>query len=124
MCSASPDAASHVLGLPGVLQLGRLSPYALAQRTELALHDGQRLLAARELGRRVHIARPHRSGRLRSPREIARFLEPTLAHLVPEELWMASLDAHHGVLGVRMLSRGGLIAPSSGRPACCAPRSR
>ncbi|XXT25162.1 JAB domain-containing protein [Sorangium sp. So ce429] len=41
---------------------------------------------------------------------MARFFEPMLAHLVHEELWMAALDAHHGVRGVCMLSRGGLSA--------------
>ncbi|WP_437938084.1 hypothetical protein [Sorangium sp. So ce341] len=102
-----PGAASRVLGLHGLLELGRLSPHALAQRTELGLHDAQRLLAALELGRRVHAARSRRPRRLRSPRDIARFFEPTLAPLVHEELWMAALDVHHGARGVRMLSRGG-----------------
>ncbi|WP_437653195.1 JAB domain-containing protein [Sorangium sp. So ce1182] len=103
-----PGAASRVLAMHGLLELGRLTPHALAQRTELALHDAQRLLAALELGRRVHAARSRRTRRLRSPRDIARFFEPMLAHLVHEELWMAALDVHHRVRGVRMLSRGGL----------------
>ncbi|WP_437609764.1 hypothetical protein WMF20_00700 [Sorangium sp. So ce834] len=89
-----PGAASRVHGL---LELGCLSPHALAQRTELGLHDAQRLLAALELGRRVHAARSRRPRRLRSPRDIARFFEPTLAPLVHEELWMAALDVHHGL---------------------------
>ncbi|WP_437335313.1 JAB domain-containing protein [Sorangium sp. So ce394] len=105
-----PGAASRVLGLHGLLELGRLSPHAITQRTELGLHDAQRLLAALELGRRVHAARSRRPRRLRSPRDIARFFEPTLAPLVHEELWMAALDVHRGVRGVRMLSRGGLTA--------------
>ncbi|MGK3974150.1 hypothetical protein WMF38_20815 [Sorangium sp. So ce118] len=106
-----PGAASRVLGMHGLLELGRLTPYALAQRTELALHDAQRLLAALELGRRVHAARSRRTRRLRSPRHIARFFEPRLAHLVHEELWMAALDAHHRVRGVRMLSLVASLVP-------------
>ncbi|MGK3966604.1 hypothetical protein WMF01_39125 [Sorangium sp. So ce1667] len=50
----------------GLLELGRLSSYALAQWTELTLHDAQRLLAALELGRRVHATRSRRTRRLRS----------------------------------------------------------
>ncbi|WP_437733302.1 JAB domain-containing protein [Sorangium sp. So ce1335] len=102
-------AASRVLGLHGLLHLGRLTPLALAQRTELSLRDAERLLAALELGRRLHAARTRRPRRLRSPRDVARFFEPTLAHLVHEELWMAALDAHRGVRAVRMLSRGGIL---------------
>ncbi|WP_437936884.1 JAB domain-containing protein [Sorangium sp. So ce341] len=104
-----PGAASRVLSMHGLLELGRLTPYAVAQRTELAPDHALRLLAALELGRRVHAARTRRPRRLRSPRDIARFFEPMLAHLVHEELWMAALDVHHGVRGLRMLSRGGLI---------------
>ncbi|WP_437649901.1 hypothetical protein [Sorangium sp. So ce362] len=82
-------AASRVLGMHGLLELGRLTPYALAQRTELALHDAQRLPAALELGRRVDAARSRRTRRLRSPRHIARFFESMLAQLVHEEqVWI------------------------------------
>ncbi|WP_437998716.1 hypothetical protein WMF26_00690 [Sorangium sp. So ce185] len=37
-----PGAASRVLGPHGLLELGRLSPHAITQRTELGLHDAQR----------------------------------------------------------------------------------
>ncbi|WP_437751522.1 hypothetical protein [Sorangium sp. So ce1389] len=79
-----PDAASCVLGIRGLLALDRLTPHALAQRTEAALHDAQRLLASLELGRRAHAARSRRSSRLRSPRDIARFSEPTLPPSIAE----------------------------------------
>ncbi|WP_437486859.1 hypothetical protein WME75_04705 [Sorangium sp. So ce1014] len=35
----------------GLLEIGRLMPYALAQRTEFAPEDPMRLLVAREFGR-------------------------------------------------------------------------
>ncbi|XXT14667.1 hypothetical protein WME94_30920 [Sorangium sp. So ce429] len=74
-----PGGASRVLGMQGLLEVDRLIPDALAQRTELALHGAQRLLAALELGRRVHAARSRRTRLPRSPRDIARSFEPRLA---------------------------------------------
>jgi DNA repair protein RadC len=45
---------------------------------------------------------------LRTVADIAKFFAPTLGPLVHEELWIAALDVHHGIRGVRMISRGGL----------------
>ncbi|AUX24066.1 DNA repair protein [Sorangium cellulosum] len=125
---AMPDAAllEVVLGLPDpgrlalpaddLPSLARLSPVALAERAEVALQAATRLAAAFELGRRLHAARTRRPTRLRRPRDVARFFSATLAPLVHEEVWIAALDAHDGVRGARMVSRGGLLTASV-RPA-------
>lgn len=103
-----PGIASHVLAASGILELGRLSPVALAQRADVALTDATRLAAAFELGRRLQAARARRPKRLRSARDTALFFHPRLAPLVHEEVWIAALDAWGGVRGTRMIARGGL----------------
>jgi DNA repair protein RadC len=62
-----PDVGPRLLGTAALPSLGRLSPAALAERTQIALFDVTRLAAAFELGRRTH-ARPTGPHRLRHAR--------------------------------------------------------
>lgn len=103
-----PGIAPRVLALHGLLELGRLSPVALAERVGIALGEATRLAAAFELGQRCHAARVRRPTRLRTARDVARFFQPRLGPLVHEEVWLAALDSYGGVRGVRMVTRGGL----------------
>jgi DNA repair protein RadC len=104
-----PGVASRVLPVHGLLELGRLSPFALAERAEVALPEATRLAAAFEMSRRLQIARARRPKRLRTARDVARFFQPQLAPLVHEETWVAALDAWGGIRGTRMVCRGGII---------------
>ncbi|HTN86477.1 MAG TPA: DNA repair protein, partial [Sorangium sp.] len=52
-----PGVGPRLLGTAALPALGRLSPAALAERTQIALFDATRLAAAFELGRRYHAAR-------------------------------------------------------------------
>ncbi|XXU20006.1 hypothetical protein WMF47_12545 [Sorangium sp. So ce861] len=55
-----PGVGPRLLGTAALPSLGRLSPAALAERTQIALFDATRLAAAFELGRRTHAARARR----------------------------------------------------------------
>ncbi|WP_437606081.1 JAB domain-containing protein [Sorangium sp. So ce834] len=101
-----PAVGPRILGTAALPSLGRLSPAALAERTQIALLDATRLAAAFELGRRAHAARARRGALLTDAARVARYFGPKLASLVHEELWIASLDSHGRVRETRMLARG------------------
>ncbi|WP_438034704.1 JAB domain-containing protein [Sorangium sp. So ce204] len=101
-----PAVGPRVLGAAALPSLGRLSPAAIAERTQIALLDATRLAAAFELGRRAHAARARRGALLTDAARVARYFGPRLAHLVHEELWIAALDSHGRVREARMLARG------------------
>ncbi|WP_437943167.1 JAB domain-containing protein [Sorangium sp. So ce281] len=101
-----PAVGPRVLGTAALPSLGRLSPAAIAERTQIALADATRLAAAFELGRRAHAARARRGALLTDAARVARYFGPRLAHLVHEELWIAALDSHGRVREARMLARG------------------
>jgi len=109
MVLGMPGVASRVLPVHGLLELGRLSPLALAERADVALPEATRLAAAFEMGRRIQAARARKPKRLRSARDVARFFHPQLAPLVYEEVWVAALDTWGGIRGTRMVCRGGLL---------------
>ncbi|AGP35542.1 hypothetical protein SCE1572_13990 [Sorangium cellulosum So0157-2] len=100
--------AERILVMNGLVGIARMSPVALAERAGLGLTEATRLASALELARRLEKARAKRPKRLRSPKDIAMFFGPQLGGLVHEEVWIAALDAHCGVRGTRMISRGGL----------------
>ncbi|WP_437602471.1 JAB domain-containing protein [Sorangium sp. So ce590] len=102
-----PGVAPRILGAAALPSLGRLSPAALAERTQIALLDATRLAAAFELGRRTHAARARRGALLDDAARVARHVGPKLASLVHEELWIAALDSHGRARETRMLARGG-----------------
>ncbi|XXX79038.1 JAB domain-containing protein [Sorangium sp. So ce134] len=102
-----PGVGPRLLGTAALPALGRLSPAALAERTQIALFDATRLAAAFELGRRTHAARARRGALLTDAVRVARYFGPILASLVHEELWIAALDAHGRVRETRLLARGG-----------------
>ena len=104
-----PGVASRVLPVHGLLELGRLSPHAVAERADVSLPEATRLAAAFEIGRRLQAARARRPKRLRTARDVARFFQPQLASLVHEETWVAALDAWGGIRGTRMVCRGGIL---------------
>ncbi|XXY50627.1 JAB domain-containing protein [Sorangium sp. So ce269] len=101
-----PAVGPRILGTAALPSLGRLSPAALAERTQIALLDATRLAAAFELGRRAHAARARRGALLTDAARVARYFGPRLAPLVHEELWIAALDSHGRVRETRMLARG------------------
>ena len=88
-----PGVGPRILGTAALPSLGRLSPAALAERTQIALFDATRLAAAFELGRRYHAARARRGALLTDAARVARYFGPRLASLVHEELWIAALDS-------------------------------
>ncbi|WP_434048958.1 MULTISPECIES: JAB domain-containing protein [Sorangium] len=102
-----PGVGPRLLGTAALPALGRLSPAALAERTQIALFDATRLAAAFELGRRYHAARARRGALLTDAARVARYFGPRLASLVHEELWIAALDSHGRVREKRLLARGG-----------------
>ncbi|WP_437587493.1 JAB domain-containing protein [Sorangium sp. So ce1000] len=102
-----PGVGSRILGTAALPSLGRLSPAALAERTQIALFDATRLAAAFELGRRYHAARARRGALLTDAARVARYFGPRLASLVHEDLWIAALDTHGRVRETRLLARGG-----------------
>ncbi|WP_437587491.1 JAB domain-containing protein [Sorangium sp. So ce1000] len=102
-----PGVGPRILGTAALPSLGRLSPAALAERTQIALFDATRLAAAFELGRRYHAARARRGALLTDAARVARYFGPRLASLVHEELWIAALDTHGRVRETRLLARGG-----------------
>ncbi|WP_437906827.1 JAB domain-containing protein [Sorangium sp. So ce327] len=110
-----PAVGARILGAAALPSLGRLSPAAIAERTQIALLDATRLAAAFELGRRAHAARARRGARLTDAARVARYFGPRLAHLVHEELWIAALDSHGRVRETRMLARGVDDALHAGR---------
>jgi DNA repair protein RadC len=101
-----PGVGPRLLGTAALPALGRLSPAALAERTQIALFDATRLAAAFELGRRYHAARARRGALLTDAARVARYFGPRLASLVHEELWIAALDAHGRLRETRLLARG------------------
>ncbi|AUX24057.1 uncharacterized protein SOCEGT47_045900 [Sorangium cellulosum] len=101
-----PGIGPRILGTATLPSLGRLSPAALAERTQIALFDATRLAAAFELGRRTHAARARRGALLTHAARVARYFDPRLASLVHEELWIAALDTHGRVRETRLLARG------------------
>ncbi|WP_437279471.1 JAB domain-containing protein [Sorangium sp. So ce375] len=101
-----PAVGARILGAAALPSLGRLSPAAIAERTQIALADATRVAAAFELGRRAHAARARRGALLTDAARVARYFGPRLAHLVHEELWIAALDSHGRAREARMLARG------------------
>ncbi|WP_437312206.1 JAB domain-containing protein [Sorangium sp. So ce388] len=110
-----PGVGPRLLGTAALPALGRLSPAALAERTQIALFDATRLAAAFELGRRYHAARARKGALLTDAARVARYFGPRLASRVHEELWIAALDAHGRVRETRLLARGGAYALSIDR---------
>ncbi|XXV35584.1 JAB domain-containing protein [Sorangium sp. So ce1504] len=110
-----PGVGPRILGTAALPSLGRLSPAALAERTQIALFDATRLAAAFELGRRYHAARARRGALLTDAARVARYFGPRLASLVHEELWIAALDSHGRVRETRLLARGSDDALHVGR---------
>ncbi|WP_437649798.1 JAB domain-containing protein [Sorangium sp. So ce362] len=79
-----PGVAPRILGAAALPSLGRLSPAALAERTQIALLDATRLAAAFELGRRTHAARARRGALLDDAARVARHVGPKLAHMAAQ----------------------------------------
>ena len=103
-----PDVGSRVLPEHGLLELGRLSPVALAEWAHVSLPAARRLAAAFEIGRRHQAALAQPPVRIRSAEDAARFFHPRLATLLHEELWIAALDAQGDLRGTRRICRGAI----------------
>ncbi|WP_438037320.1 hypothetical protein [Sorangium sp. So ce204] len=109
-----PGVGPRILGTAALPSLGRLSPAALAERTQIALFDATRLAAAFELGRRYHAVRARRGALLTDAARVARYFGPRHRH-AQRPLRRRPRGCPRGALRLALAAR---CAPP---PARCAP---
>ena len=93
----------------GLSGLSRAGLGALSARAGVGLAKGARVAAAMEMGRRAAAAGTTRAElRFADSRSVDAWARPRLAALDHEELWLLSLDGHHGLRAARRVATGGL----------------
>jgi len=105
------ELATRLLSdLGGVEGLCRAGPGALAQLPGVGPAKAMRLVAALELGQRISEHRRQRLERpvVRTSDAVAELMQPRLAHLDHEEMWVLALDGRSAVKRVRRVAQGGL----------------
>lgn len=98
-----------LLELGGVEGLSRAGPGALAELPGMGPAKAMRLVAAVELGVRISQRRRERLDRpvVRTSDAVAELMQPLLAHLDHEEMWVLSLDGRSAVKRLRRVAQGG-----------------
>ncbi|HQZ18627.1 MAG TPA: DNA repair protein RadC [Vicinamibacteria bacterium] len=91
----------------GLLALAQTSAISLARRPGLGLAKALRILAAFELGRRLHCEDGPSKPRLDSPELVAAYLAPRHAAHAGEVFGILALDSKHRLLGEKIVATGG-----------------
>lgn len=104
--------ATELLEKAGNLSaLARLSAYGIAHQRGIGLAKATRVMAALELGRRVHRHATDPPGfTFDSFDAVVRWARPRLAALDHEEVWLLSLDGRNGLKSSRRIAQGGVHA--------------
>lgn len=97
----------HCGGLPGVARSSRLE---LARISGVGKAKSASLLAALELGKRLHSQRLVQGSKICGPADVFRHFHPILRHARQECFAVLLLDGRQRVLGKRVISRGTLTA--------------
>ncbi len=95
------------LGASGLLSLAQTPAATLARHPGLGLAKALRILAAFELGRRLHCEEGPPRPRLDSPELAAAYLSPRHASHAGEVFGILALDSRHRLLGERIVATGG-----------------
>jgi DNA repair protein RadC len=98
---------SRDLASRGLLSLAHTPPVSLARQQGLGLAKALRILAAFELGRRLHCEDGPRRPRLDSPELAAAFLAPRHAAHQGEVFGILALDSKHRLLAEKVVATGG-----------------
>lgn len=110
------NASAHQIALRVLARCGGLPGLARSSRQELSRIAGvgeaksASLLAALELGRRLHSRRLVRGSRITGPSDVFQHFHPILRHAHQECFAVLLLDGRQRVLGKRVISRGTLTA--------------
>ncbi len=100
-------------GLRGLLRCGVGS---LSTLPGVGPCKASRLLAAIELGRRLHAFPAHQEPRLSSSQEVHRAFAPALSDEVQECFWAVALNTRHRMIARALVGRGGIdtcpVAPA------------
>ena len=102
--------AETLLGeLGGLAGLARGGISELVARAGIGPAKASRLMAAAELGRRIHVELARASPFVfPESRAVEAWARPRLAPLEHEELWVLSLDGRHRLKAARRVAMGGL----------------
>lgn len=98
---------SRELSARGLLSLSQSPPLTLARHHGLGLAKALRILAAFELGRRLHAEDAPPKPRLDSPEAVAAHLLPRHASHASEVFGIVALDSKHRLLGEKIVATGG-----------------
>jgi DNA repair protein RadC len=98
---------SRELSERGLVALSQSPPLALARHRGLGLAKALRILAAFELGRRLHCEDAPKLPRLDSPEAAATHLIPRHAAHASEVFGILALDSKHRLLGEKIVATGG-----------------
>jgi DNA repair protein RadC len=109
--ASAAELAAGLLGAFGSLEaLSQARPEELARQSGIGPSRACALLAAFELGRRLHAAPPARRPVIRTPRDVAALMGPQMRHLDREHFRAVLLNTRHEVLEVAAVAVGGLDA--------------
>jgi len=95
------------LSARGLLSLAQTPTMTLARHPGLGLAKALRILAAFELGRRLHCEEGPPKPRLDSPELVAAYLTPRHAAHAGEVFGILALDSKHKLLGEKIVATGG-----------------
>jgi DNA repair protein RadC len=98
---------SRELDTKGLQSLAGTPAIALARHPGLGLAKALRILAAFELGRRLHCEQAPARPRLDAPEVVAAYLTPRHAAHPNEVFGMLALDSRHRLLGEKVVASGG-----------------
>lgn len=98
---------SREISARGLQALAHTPAIALSRHPGLGLAKALRILAAFELGRRLHCEEGPPKPRLDSPELVAAYLTPRHATLPSEVFGILALDSKHRLLGEKIVATGG-----------------
>ena len=98
---------SREISARGLQALAHTPAIALSRHPGLGLAKALRILAAFELGRRLHCEEGPQRPRLDSPELVAAYLTPRHATLPSEVFGILALDSKHRLLGEKIVATGG-----------------
>ena len=98
---------SRDLASRGLLSLAQTPPVSLGRQQGLGLAKALRILAAFELGRRLHCEEGPKRPRLDSPELVAAFLAPRHSAHPGEVFGILALDSKHRLLAEKVVATGG-----------------
>ena len=98
---------SRTLASGGLRPMAQTSAIALSRHPGLGLAKALRLLAAFELGRRLHCEEAPARPKLDAPEAVAAYLTPRHASHPAEVFGILALDSRHRLLGEQIVATGG-----------------